>query len=103
MTARNPTEWTLRIEGEIGELIPLLAPLPLRDLEIVEPALEDVLFSFQVAYDETIHPSVQELLKIDAKPFDVSAPDPYTVVVKTPRPILNRPSHSIRASLSILS
>jgi len=48
---------------------------------------DDVLFNFQVAYDETLHPSVQDLLKIDGKPFDVSAPDPSTVVIKTPRPI----------------
>jgi len=35
---------------EIGDLLPLLATLPVRDLEIVEPALEDVLRSF---YRET--------------------------------------------------
>ena len=29
---------------------------------------DDVLFNFQVAYDEVIHPSVQELLKLDGKP-----------------------------------
>ncbi len=43
---RKPNEWTLRVAGEVGELIPLLAALPVRDLEIVEPALEDVLGSF---------------------------------------------------------
>ena len=41
---------------------------------------EDVLFSLQVALDETLHPSVQDLLKIDGKPFEFSAPDPHTVV-----------------------
>ena len=45
---------------------------------------EDVLFSFQIAYDETLHPSVQDLLKIDGKPFEVTAPDSLTVVIKTP-------------------
>ncbi len=45
---------------------------------------EDVLFSFQVAYDETIHPSVQDLLKMGGQPFEVTSPDPYTVIVKTP-------------------
>ena len=45
MTA-NPADWTLRIEGEIGELIPFLGSLPVRDMEITEPALEDVLRSF---------------------------------------------------------
>src|SRR5581483_4181806 len=48
---------------------------------------EDVLFSFQVALDEKLHPSVQDLLKINGKPFEVSAPDPLTVVIKTPAPI----------------
>ena len=48
---------------------------------------EDVLFNFQVAYDEALHPAIQDLLKINGKPFDVSAPDPYTVVVKTPIPV----------------
>ncbi len=46
----------------------------------------DVLFAFQIAYDEKIHPSVAELLKIEGKPWDVSAPDDYTVVVKLPGP-----------------
>ena len=46
-----------------------------------------MLFNFQIAYDEALHPSVQDLLKINGKPFDISAPDPYTVVVKTPVPL----------------
>ena len=45
---------------------------------------EDVLFSFQVVYDKTLHPSVQDLLIMGGKPFEVTAPDPYTVVIKTP-------------------
>jgi peptide/nickel transport system substrate-binding protein len=45
---------------------------------------EDVLFSFRIAYDETLHPSVQDLLKMGGKPFEVSSPDPRTIVVKTP-------------------
>lgn len=46
----------------------------------------DVLFSFQVAYDETVHPSVQDLLVMNGKKWDVSAPDDYTFVVKVPSP-----------------
>jgi ABC-type uncharacterized transport system ATPase subunit len=42
----SPTKWQIRVEGEVGPLLPLLAGLPVRDLEIVEPALEDVLRSF---------------------------------------------------------
>jgi peptide/nickel transport system substrate-binding protein len=48
---------------------------------------EDVLFSFQVVYDEALHPSVQDLLKVGGKPFQVSAPDPYTFVVTIPSPL----------------
>lgn len=47
---------------------------------------EDVLFSFQVALDETLHPSVQDLLKVGGKPFEISSPDPHTVVVRSPAP-----------------
>lgn len=47
---------------------------------------EDVLFSFQVVYDKTLHPSVQDLLIMGDTPFEVTSPDPYTVVIKTPSP-----------------
>ena len=47
---------------------------------------EDVLFSFQIYYDDTLHPSAQELLIMGGKKFEVTAPDPYTVVIKTPSP-----------------
>jgi ABC-2 type transport system ATP-binding protein len=43
---RSATRWQIRVAGEVGPLLPLLAGLPVRDLEIVEPALEDVLRSF---------------------------------------------------------
>jgi peptide/nickel transport system substrate-binding protein len=46
---------------------------------------DDVLFSFQVALDEKLHPGIQDLLKMNGKPFEVSAPDSYTVVIKTPQ------------------
>jgi peptide/nickel transport system substrate-binding protein len=47
---------------------------------------EDVLFSFQLIYDETLHPSAQDLLIMGGKKFEVTAPDPHTVVIKTPSP-----------------
>ena len=47
---------------------------------------EDVLFSFQLVYDKTLHPAVQDLLIMGGKPFEVTAPDPNTVVIKTPSP-----------------
>ena len=46
----------------------------------------DVLFSAQVALDETLHPAVQDLLKINGTPFEFSAPDPHTVVIRTQTP-----------------
>jgi peptide/nickel transport system substrate-binding protein len=46
----------------------------------------DVLFSFQLAYDEVLHPSVQDLLIMNGKRWEVTAPDDYTVVIKTPEP-----------------
>lgn len=47
---------------------------------------EDVLFTFQVVYDKDLHPSAQDAMMMNGKPYEVSAPDPYTVVVKTPSP-----------------
>jgi peptide/nickel transport system substrate-binding protein len=46
----------------------------------------DVLFAFEVVYDPTLHPSVQDLLKIHGKPLEVTAPDSYTVVTKSAGP-----------------
>ena len=43
---RSPVQWQIRVAGEVGALLPILANVPVRDLEIVEPALEDVLQSF---------------------------------------------------------
>ena len=47
---------------------------------------EDVLFTFQVVYDKDLHPSAQDAMMMNGKPYEVSAPDPHTVVVKTPSP-----------------
>ena len=47
---------------------------------------EDVLFTAQVVFDEVLHPSVQDLMKMNGKPFEYSSPDPLTVVVRTPAP-----------------
>jgi peptide/nickel transport system substrate-binding protein len=46
----------------------------------------DVLFNFELAYDDTLHPSVQDLLKVQGKKFELSAPDSYTVVMKLAAP-----------------
>jgi peptide/nickel transport system substrate-binding protein len=46
----------------------------------------DLMFSVAVIYDSLLHPSMQDLLKSDGKPFEFTAPDSYTVVVKTAAP-----------------
>lgn len=46
----------------------------------------DVLFSFQVAYDDKVHPSVQDLLITAGKRWTLSAPDDYTFVITLPAP-----------------
>lgn len=35
--------WELRVKGQMGPLVALLGPLPVRDLDVQEPHLEDVL------------------------------------------------------------
>ena len=50
---------------------------------------DDVLFSFEVAYDEKLHPAVQDLLSIGGKHFELSAPDAYTIVTKIAQPNAN--------------
>ena len=47
---------------------------------------EDVLFSFEVVYDETLHPAMQDMLQIGGQNFQVTAPDPHTVVINTGKP-----------------
>jgi peptide/nickel transport system substrate-binding protein len=47
---------------------------------------EDVLFSFEVTYDEMLHPPGRDLLIMNGKKWEVSAPDPYTVVLRMPAP-----------------
>jgi len=46
----------------------------------------DVIFSATVALDGEIHPVVRDILQLDGKLFEFSAPDSYTVVVRLPRP-----------------
>jgi peptide/nickel transport system substrate-binding protein len=46
----------------------------------------DVLFSAEVAYDSTLHPVVQDLVKVEGHPMEFSAPDSYTVVTRVARP-----------------
>lgn len=42
----RPREWDLRVEGLLGPLLNLLAGLPIQDLQVEEPRLEDVLIKY---------------------------------------------------------
>ncbi len=47
---------------------------------------EDVLFSFELVYDDALHPAMQDMLQSEGKDFTVTAPDPHTVVINTGKP-----------------
>jgi peptide/nickel transport system substrate-binding protein len=47
---------------------------------------EDVLFSFAVAYDSTLHQTIYDLLTPRGQKMQVSAPDSYTVVTRLSEP-----------------
>jgi ABC-2 type transport system ATP-binding protein len=42
----NPRIWILRVEGLLGPLLSTLATLPVKDIEVEEPRLEDVLIKY---------------------------------------------------------
>ncbi len=42
----SPREWTLNVEGLLGPLLSALANLPVKDLEIEEPKLEQVVLKY---------------------------------------------------------
>jgi ABC-2 type transport system ATP-binding protein len=42
----SPSLWSLRVEGLLGPLVSLLATLPVTDIEVNEPRLEDVLIKY---------------------------------------------------------
>jgi ABC-2 type transport system ATP-binding protein len=44
--AIEPKQWELRVEGVLGPLLSLLKSLPVKDVEIEEPRLEDVLIKY---------------------------------------------------------
>lgn len=46
----------------------------------------DVLFSFEVAYDDALHPSIQDLLIVGGEKLEVTAPDSFTVVTRAATP-----------------
>jgi ABC-2 type transport system ATP-binding protein len=42
----KPRVWNLRVEGELGPLLSLLATLPVKDMQVEQPRLEDVLVKY---------------------------------------------------------
>jgi len=42
----RPRSWNLRIEGPLGPLLRQLATLPVQDIEVAEPKLEDVIMKY---------------------------------------------------------
>ena len=42
----GPRSWNLRVEGPLGPLLRTIATMPVRDLEIEEPKLEDVILKY---------------------------------------------------------
>ena len=42
----GPRSWNLRVEGPLGPLLQTIATLPVRDIEIEEPKLEDVILKY---------------------------------------------------------
>jgi peptide/nickel transport system substrate-binding protein len=47
---------------------------------------DDVIFTFQVLYDEKIHPSMADLLTVGGQKFAVRKVDDWTVEISTPTP-----------------
>ncbi|MGE5360583.1 MAG: ABC transporter ATP-binding protein [Bacteroidales bacterium] len=45
-TPPTPDRWTIEVRGPLGPLVHLLAPLPVADLSIAEPMLEDVVIGY---------------------------------------------------------
>ena len=46
MVEIKPRVWSMRVEGELGPLLNLLAALPVRDIQVEQPRLEDVLVKY---------------------------------------------------------
>jgi ABC-2 type transport system ATP-binding protein len=42
----NPREWDLRVHGALGDVAAMLAPLPIADLEVQMPHLEEILKTY---------------------------------------------------------
>jgi ABC-2 type transport system ATP-binding protein len=46
MMETAPRLWTFKVEGFLGPLLEILRPFPVKDLEVVEPKLEDVVMQY---------------------------------------------------------
>ncbi len=46
MVEAGPRAWNLKVEGMLGPLLSVIAALPVKDIEIEEPKLEDVILKY---------------------------------------------------------
>ena len=46
IAAAGPRWWSLNVEGPLGPLLSVLGALPVRDIEVQEPTLEDVIMKY---------------------------------------------------------
>jgi len=46
VVAVTPAEWSLRVRGSLGPVVESLAGLPIADLDVREPRLEDVVIQY---------------------------------------------------------
>jgi len=46
VVAASPRLWSLKVEGPLGPLLSFIAALPVRDLEVAEPRLEDAVLEY---------------------------------------------------------
>jgi ABC-2 type transport system ATP-binding protein len=46
MASAGPRLWNLRVEGPLGPLLGVISSLPVRDIEVAEPRLEDVVLEY---------------------------------------------------------
>jgi ABC-2 type transport system ATP-binding protein len=46
VVVQSPRRWQLEVEGPLGDLVSALSGLPIEDLQIEQPRLEDVLVKY---------------------------------------------------------
>ncbi len=75
--------WTV---SEGGRRYTLFLRRGLRFSDGIPMSADDVVFSFGIYLDETLHSPQRDLLLVDGKPITVTKKDPFTVQVDLPKP-----------------